>query len=102
MVDAGWETYACQLCAAVTAFRCSALLLDVQISELAAWGLDHADLVGDGVVRLPPALQQIQWSAFRPSHLASSIETIGYWSRAYVGESVGGHLNGCKVVCAVV
>ena len=44
------STYACQLGAAVTAFGCSALLLDVQVSELATWSLDDADVVGLGVV----------------------------------------------------
>lgn len=44
------KTYARELDAAVTALGSGALLLDVQVPELAAGGPDHADLVGDGVV----------------------------------------------------
>ena len=44
------KTYAGELDAAVTALGSGALLLDVQVPELAAGGPDHADLVGDGVV----------------------------------------------------
>jgi hypothetical protein len=51
------ETYACQLGAAVTALGSSALLLDVQVTVLAARSPDDADLVGDRVVRLPSPLQ---------------------------------------------
>jgi len=43
-------TYTRELDAAVTTFRCSSLLLDVEVSELATGGLDYADLVGHGVV----------------------------------------------------
>jgi hypothetical protein len=43
-------TYTWELHAAVTAFRRAALLLDVQVSELAAGGLDHTDFVGPRVV----------------------------------------------------
>lgn len=44
------STYTGELDAAVTAFRCSALLLDVQVSEVATRGLDDANLVRLGVV----------------------------------------------------
>jgi len=42
--------------AAVTAFWCSALLLQVKISELASGSLNNADLVRLGVVRLSPTV----------------------------------------------
>jgi hypothetical protein len=45
-------TYTWELDATVTALGCSALLLDVLISEFTTWGLDHADLVGLGVVSI--------------------------------------------------
>jgi len=44
--------------AAVTAFWRSALLLQVQISELASGSLDNADLVRLSVVRLSPTVGQ--------------------------------------------
>lgn len=44
------DTHAWQLDAAVTALGSSALLLEVEITELAAGGLDDADLVGPRVV----------------------------------------------------
>lgn len=53
--SSGW-TYAWQLGAAVTAFRRSALLLDVQVSQLTTGSLHNADLVALGVVWLPAAL----------------------------------------------
>lgn len=53
------ETYAWQFGAAVAAFRRSASLLDVKVSELAAGSLADADLVGAGVVWLPPSLCRI-------------------------------------------
>lgn len=43
-------TYACKLDAAVTALWCGTLLFDVKVPELTTWSLDHADLVGLGVV----------------------------------------------------
>ena len=43
-------TYTWQLHATVTAFRCSALLLDVQVSELATGGLDDTDFVRPRVI----------------------------------------------------
>ena len=45
-----WATYTWELDAAVTAFWCSTLLLEVKDTELATWGLDDADLVGGGVI----------------------------------------------------
>lgn len=44
------RTHTGELDAAVTAFWRSTLLLDVQVSEVTAGGLDDADLVGPGVV----------------------------------------------------
>ena len=44
------ETYTRELDAAVTAFRWAALLLDVQISELATRGFDDPDFVGASIV----------------------------------------------------
>lgn len=44
------KTYTCELETTVTAFRRSALLLDVQVSELATGRPDGASLVGDCVV----------------------------------------------------
>lgn len=43
-------TYTRELDATVTALGSSALLLDVEVPELAAGGLDDADLVGPRVV----------------------------------------------------
>lgn len=43
-------TYTWEFDAAVTAFRGSSSLLDVQESELSTWGLDHTDIVRGGVV----------------------------------------------------
>ena len=51
----GW-TYACQLGATITAFWRSSSLLDVQVSQLATWSLDDADLVRLCVVGDPAAL----------------------------------------------
>ena len=49
-----------ELDATVTALGSSALLLDVEVPELAAGGLDNADLVGPRVVRVPsPVLQSV-------------------------------------------
>lgn len=44
------EAYTRELDAAVTAFGCCALLLDVQVTELATRGLDDPGLVRDRVV----------------------------------------------------
>lgn len=43
-------TYTWELDATVTALWCSALLLEVKVTELSTWGLDDADLVGGGVI----------------------------------------------------
>ena len=51
VVTLGWvRTYTWELGAAVTAFRGSAALLEVQKTEVATGGLDDADLVRPGVV----------------------------------------------------
>lgn len=47
------STYTCELDTAVTTLWCCALLLEVEVSELTAWGLDHSDLVGTSVVSMP-------------------------------------------------
>jgi len=44
------STYTCELDTTVTALGGGSSLLDVQVAELTTWGLDHADLVGLGVV----------------------------------------------------
>ena len=49
-------THAAQFHPAVTAFWRRAFLLDVQVSKFAARGLDDADSVALGVVRLPSPL----------------------------------------------
>jgi hypothetical protein len=43
-------TYTWELDATVTALWCGSLLLEVEVTELATWGLDNADLVGGGVI----------------------------------------------------
>ena len=61
----------------------------MQISELAAWSLDHADFVALGVVRLPSPLYQPMLAS-----LLSSVQLL--WrcvGVAYVCESVGRHLD---------
>ena len=55
-MSASGISYARELRSAVTAFRRSALFLDMQISELAAGGPVYADFVGLGVVWLPSPL----------------------------------------------
>lgn len=52
------KTYAWEFGAAITTFWRRSLLLDVEVSELAAWSSDHADFVGDGIVSV-----KIRWSA---------------------------------------
>jgi hypothetical protein len=47
-----YNTYTWEFDAAVTAFWGRTLLLDVEVSKLAAGGLDHADLVRLGIVSI--------------------------------------------------
>lgn len=49
-MDNSGATYTCELATAVTALWCSALLLDVKVTELTTWGLDDTGQVGLGVV----------------------------------------------------
>lgn len=55
-LDSRVGTHAGEFDATVTALGSGTLLLQVKVSQLAAGGLDHADLVGDRVVRLPSPL----------------------------------------------
>lgn len=57
-LDWNCETYTWELGAAVTALWSSTLLLEVQVSQLAAGSLDNADLVAASVVWHPPALYE--------------------------------------------
>lgn len=45
-----WFTYTWELDATVTALGCGTLLLEVEVTELATWSPDNADLVGGRVV----------------------------------------------------
>lgn len=52
------RTYTWEFDAAITTFwRCS-LLLDVEVSKLATWSLDHSDLITSCVVWITSSLQQ--------------------------------------------
>lgn len=63
-----YATYTWELDATVTALWGSASLLDVKVSKLASWGLDHANLVGLGVVT-GRARKSASWSYYYSSSL---------------------------------
>lgn len=64
------KTYTGEFGAAVTALGRCASLLDVQVSKLAAGGLDHADFVRDGVVWLPSPLKHKKKKTSAFNHLS--------------------------------
>lgn len=64
-----WFTYTWELDAAVTALGCGTLLLEVEVTELATWSPDNADLVGGRVV---PVIE-ISVNALMPHSLRSSL-----------------------------
>lgn len=72
-------TYAWELGAAVTAFGSSATLLQVQQTEVATGGLDHADLVGAGVVAVGTIMLAIHFL----------LNDMGYFSRRGQGAVFG-------------
>jgi len=83
-------TYTWELDAAVTALWCSSLLLEVEVTELATWGLDNADLVGGGVVPVITRVSRVSVSS------SSNLEgySIAQQSRVWVEL---GYLTGSSV-----
>lgn len=83
------KTYTAELQATVTAFRRSTLLLGVEVSELAARGLDDADFVGLGVVsaKNPTASVSAIPDCFPP---CCQVQVCILRLPPAVGESVGG------------
>lgn len=71
--DLGFKTYTWEFGAAVTALGSSSSLLEVQVSQLAAWSLDDADLVALGVVGHPPALFEFCQSISPPSSIVFAV-----------------------------
>lgn len=109
-------TYTCKLDTAVAALWCSSSLLDVKVTELTTWGLDHADLVGLGVVSVSVfsvCSSFVHFRSFVLSHrfveggltvACGAVKDVSDCSMdfkrgsTYIGQSVGRHFGDMCVV----